>query len=448
MSTSEIIPYSPPAASMRAFFEHYASTVLGQGFILGLGILTGIVSARMLGPVGRGEYAAIIVWPLGIATLLSLGLNQGIAFVVGKQALTVSEVSTATVVIGLIQSTLSIVIGLSIVPFALAKYPPEVRHLGIVFVLLTPAVILSGYPGNLFQGKQDALRSQPHPGVTAPFTYFAGLLGLWFAHRGTLNAVVFSNLCGYVAALALGSFMVWFVLKPRIQWNSSAIPRLVDFGYRTQATNLTNYFNQRIDQLILSLFVPPQQLGFYAVAVTLSTAVTVFPQAAGIVTFSRGSSQSREGTVATIGASFRASLVWLLVCCSVLYALSPFLIRLFFGRTFDGAILACRILLPGALMIGLNQVLYNGASALGRPGLPSCAEGVSMAVTAIGLYLLIPRYGYIGAAIVSSIAYTVSFVLMVVLAHRLLGLSLRVLMAGDDGLQNQGLERRCKETGE
>jgi O-antigen/teichoic acid export membrane protein len=81
------------------------------------------------------------------------------------------------------------------------------------------------------------------------------------------------------------------------------------------------------------------------------------------------------------------------------------------------------------LMIGLNQVLYNGASALGRPGLPSCAEGASMAVTAIGLYVLVPRYGYIGAAIVSSVAYTFSFLLMLGLAHRLLDLKFWDLLA-------------------
>ena len=63
-----------------------------------------------------------------------------------------------------------------------------------------------------------------------------------------------------------------------------------------------------------------------------------------------------------------------------------------------------------------------------------------MAVTAIGLYLLIPRYGYIGAAIVSSIAYTISFVLMLVLAHRLLGLSLRVLLVPAGRVQNRDLE--------
>ena len=354
-------------------------------------------------------------------------MNQAIAFHLGQRTLTVSEVATATTAIGLVQSVLSIAIGLLVVPHALAKYSASVQHLGIVFVLFTPALIFSGYPANLFQGLQDLLRFNLIR-VLAPFTYCAGLLGLYVAHRGDLNSVIGWQVAGYVAALALGLAMVWSLLKPRLQWNKTAISHLIHFGFRTQATNLANYFNQRIDQLILSLFVPPEQLGFYAVAVTLSIAVTVFPQAAGIVAFSRGSSQQSEDARATIGSSFRASLLWLLVSCSALYLFAPFLIRHVFGGAFDGSIVACRILIPGALMIGLNQVLYNGASALGRPGLPSFAEGVSMAVTAVGLYLLVPRFGYIGAAIVSSIAYTISFLVMLGLGHWLLGLNLGVLL--------------------
>jgi O-antigen/teichoic acid export membrane protein len=429
MSTPETIRYPPPTASAGAFLEHYGSTLLGQGFILGLGVLTGILSARILGPVGRGEYAAVMIWPLGIATLLSLGINQAVAFHVGRKTFVISEVATAAAIIGLVQSFFSIVIGLLVIPFALAKYSPTVRHLGIAFVLLTPAWILSGYPGSIFQGLQDSVRFNLIR-VMAPLTYAAGLVGLYITHAASLTCVICFQLAGYVVALALGSTMVWDVLRLRAKRNSSVIPRLISFGYRTQATNIATQFNQRIDQMALSLFVPPQQLGLYAVAVTLSTAVTVFPQAAGLVTFSRGSGQSADDAKRTIGVSFRASLLWLLVCCSVLYVVSPFLIHLVFGAAFDRSIVACRILLPGALMIGLNQVLYNGASALGRPALPSYAEGVSMTVTAIGLYILVPRYGYIGAAIVSSVAYTTSFLLMLVLAHRQLGLSLRVLLGG------------------
>ena len=89
-------------------------------------------------------------------------------------------------------------------------------------------------------------------------------------------------------------------------------------------------------------------------------------------------------------------------------------------------------------MTGLSYVLYNAASALGRPGLTSCAEGTSVIVTAVGLYFLVPRYGYIGAAIVSSVAYAISFLVMLVLAHKLLGLNLSVLLIDGVSVRRSG----------
>ena len=427
--------HNSPPGRMRTFLQHYCSTVLGQGFTLGLGILTGIVTARMLGPVGRGEYAAITIWPMGIANFLAFGINQAAVFHLGRRTFTSSEVATATAVFGLIQSALSILIGLAVVPMALTKYSPTVQHLGIIFVLLTPALILCGYPANFFQGLQDLLRFNLVR-LVAPLTYAAALVGLYFAHRSSLSSVIVSQLSGYCMSLGLGSILVWRILRLHVRWNASAIPKLFHFGVRTQGLSITYYFNQRIDQLILSLLVPPQQLGFYAVAVTLSTAVAVFPQAAGIVAFSRGSGQHLDDARATAGVAFRASLIWLLVTCAGLYLLAPFLIRFVFGSAFEGSILACRILLPGALMSGLNLVLYNAASALGRPGLGTYAEGISVIVTAVALYLLVPRIGYIGAAIASSCAYTASFLVMLGLIHRLLGLNLRVLLIG--GLRRAG----------
>ena len=427
---SESVPYTSPVTGKRGLIEHYGSTVLVQGLTLGIGVFTGILTARMLGPIGRGEYAAIIIWPTAIASFLAFGINQAVVFHLGQRTFTVSETATATGAIGLLQSAFSVAIGLLVVPHALAKYSPLVQHLGIVFVLFTPALILSMYSANLFQGLQDLPRFNLIR-LLAPLTYAVGLAGIFVAHRANLIAVIDSQLLGYVLALTIGSTMVWKILHLRVEWNAAAVPCLLHYGLRIQGLSIATYFNQRIDQLVLSLLVPPRQLGLYAVAVTLSTAVAVFPQAAGIVAFSKGSSQYGVDAKTTIRVAFRSSLIWLLFSCSALYALAPFLIRHVFGGAFDGSILACRILLPGALMTGLSFVLYNAASALGRPGIASYAESASVIVTATGLYLLVPRYGYVGAAVVSTVAYGVSFLVMLVLAHRLLGLSLRILLFGE-----------------
>lgn len=409
--------------------KHYASTISGQGLILALGVVTGIMSARILGPTGRGEFAVVTLWPISIANVICLGLNQAISFNIGRRKLTISEVATATFVIALVQSAICMAIYPIISHFAFHSYSREVHALGILFMLFMPAYFLGGYSSNFFQGTQDLFKFNTIRIVT-PLVFAAGLVAIYLTHSASLALAVFAQLAGYVATLLLGLFLVLRYLRPRIKWNPHAVSSLIDYGYRTQATNLSSFFNQRIDQLLLSLMVPPQQLGFYAVAVTLSTSVTVFSQAAGIVTFSKGASQRTDDARITIGRSFRASLVCLLLGCVLIYAAAPFLIGLVFGSAFTGSIAACRILLPGTLVLGLNQVLYNGSSALGRPGLPSIAEGLGMLVTALGLYLLVPRYGYIGAAIVSSVAYASSFVAMLVLGHRSLGLKIRTLFSG------------------
>ena len=312
MSIYESVSSRPVAKSSEGLIQSYGSTILGQGFTLGIGILTGILSARILGPVGRGEYAAIIIWPTAIVSFLAFGINQAVVFHMGRRTFTTSEIATAVTVIGLIQSALSILISLAIVPLALAKYSQSVQHLTILFVLLTPVLIFSMYPANLFQGVQNLVRFNLIR-LVAPAVYATTLVALYVTHQATLNTVILSQLFGYLVALVLGLILVWKALRPSTQWNGSAIPILFHYGRRLQGLSVATYFNQRIDQLVLSQLVPPQQLGFYAVAVTLSTAVAIFPQAVGIVTLSKVSSQQHEDARETIGVAFRASLIWVII---------------------------------------------------------------------------------------------------------------------------------------
>src|ERR1035437_970550 len=92
--------------------RHYLSGRFGHGFsetlltqigLLALGALTGTAAARLLGPQGRGELAAIILWPSMLVTMVSMGMNQAIVFHTGKRRFGFSEVWTASTVIGLLQ---------------------------------------------------------------------------------------------------------------------------------------------------------------------------------------------------------------------------------------------------------------------------------------------------------------------------------------------------------
>src|SRR5262245_21083386 len=55
-------------------------TLVASVLILGLNLSTGMLTARLLGPVGRGELAAIIVWPQFMAFILTLGLPSSLLY--------------------------------------------------------------------------------------------------------------------------------------------------------------------------------------------------------------------------------------------------------------------------------------------------------------------------------------------------------------------------------
>jgi len=421
--------------------RHLVTTLGGQATVLALGVFTGIASARLLGPQGRGELAALTLWPLILVLLTSFGISQAIVFHSGKQRFAPAEIWTCAVTIWLAQSAAVLLLGAAVIPLALRHYSPDTRHLALLFLAFTPVLIFVGYPASLLQGQLDLL-SFNLIRIAAPAVYALGLAVLALRHQTRLREVLLVQIAGVCLAAAVGA---WRVLsrpqrKPSpapgpsrphgLAWNRAACAALLRYGWRSHLSSVTSYVNQRSDQLLLSLFVGPRDLGLYVVAVALATSVSFFPQAAGMVTIAAGSNLSPQEARPIIARGFRVTLAALALGCALIFLLCPWLIGLAYGPSYRAAVTACRVLLPGTVALGLNQVLYDGARALERPALPSYAEGLSTAVTLGGLLLLLPRLGFLGAAIASTLAYTASLCLMLRLSRSRLQLGLRELLGG------------------
>ena len=63
-------------SSVFAVIQSVAAKVM----IIGINALTGIITARALRPEGRGELAAMILWPVFLASALSLGVPSALTF--------------------------------------------------------------------------------------------------------------------------------------------------------------------------------------------------------------------------------------------------------------------------------------------------------------------------------------------------------------------------------
>jgi len=79
----------------------------------------------------------------------------------------------------------------------------------------------------------------------------------------------------------------------------------------------------------------------------------------------------------------------------------------------EPAILPAQIILLGLALDGLGGVVTGYLYGIGRPGLNSCAMAVGLGATVLLDLLLIPRYGALGAAIASAVAYTAATLTLV-----------------------------------
>src|SRR3954454_18878470 len=61
--------------SSLVFFTSGTSVAIGA-----LGLVAGALAARLLGPEGRGELAAIQTWPTCVATIAAVGLPEALVY--------------------------------------------------------------------------------------------------------------------------------------------------------------------------------------------------------------------------------------------------------------------------------------------------------------------------------------------------------------------------------
>jgi O-antigen/teichoic acid export membrane protein len=103
---------------------------------------------------------------------------------------------------------------------------------------------------------------------------------------------------------------------------------------------------------------------------------------------------------------------------------SPFVIPLVFGSSFDDAVIPFLCLLPGTVALSGGKILSAYVFSRGKPTINAVIAVITLMVTVGGDFILIPWLGVTGAAIGATIAYTVSLTLTTLAYRRLSGASI------------------------
>lgn len=379
-----------------------------SALILGLGTVTGIALARELGPQDRGALAAIVLWPTILVSIGSLGLPDALAFFVARQTQALSKVVGTAAALVAVLALLLTGVGAVLVP--LVSQSDANDHLGqaLIYLAFIPLYmpilfiiwILNGLQKfGLFQLIRLALFGG----------HAFGILLLVVLDEVTIRSVVMVYLVVY-AALALVSIAILLRESGRHFEVSTTLARsLLHYGLRSHLGNTSSLLNERLDQLMISLFLAPISLGLYVAAVTLTSFNQLLGSAVASVSLPSISRLNDHGEqVVAVRRFLRITAVAALAFALPMTLLVEPALQLFFGGAFSGAAPACRILIPASAVLAVGKAATSSLRGLGRPSDAGMSDLVGVATTFGALALLLPTLGITGAAIASLLAYAVS----------------------------------------
>jgi O-antigen/teichoic acid export membrane protein len=415
VSSSEMVP--------RPSFLANLSNVLGGQFVCAaLAVVTEICYSRLLGPAIRGQIS-LCMMSIGLGVLIGgLGGDVPIAIWASAGKKRFFEWLPSVLLWGLGGCLLSM--GLwalaywRLHPAAIRAITPPLANLSLWTI---PVAIFSGYLMAILTG-EERFRLRATISVADQAAGLAAFLLLVLIFGRNAESAVLGNLIGIVVG---GAFLL-FSLRGvfRKAWIVPSYDKEVRsgllMGLRGQFGNAATFFNYRLDVFILGALLNPTQVGLYALGVVVSEALWQVPQAVAFALFPRTArtldSGARQFTCMILRQVFLAACAMGLAVALA----SPVAVPLVFGARFAPSVAVIWWILPGTIALSMGKVACADLTARYKNGYTTVFSIVGLVVTVALDLVLIPHMGIKGAAIASSISYTVfSGLILAGLRHEL-----------------------------
>ncbi len=385
-------------AGARGAVSAIVQTALAQGLTMGVNIVTGVITARLLGPVGRGEFAAASLWLLLPSTLAAYALQNTFIYHVRQRP---DQSGSIGFVAWAMATTLFVPLLLIchwLLPLVMHTYSPSIIALGQTALLLSVTNVWLGMFRQWLLATQQFSRANMFLyGVAA--TYLVLLLVLTACHAVTPASATYAQI-GAAGIWLLGAFPGIRRAARRLavkDWENH-LRRLLDYGLRAAPIDMVTVLSQNLDRIMLVMLISPADFGLYVVALSFARSLSIFQSAVSSVMLTLLADQTKSAIQSFTHRCFQVTLFGLLIVCCVTLLVDRTLLKFIYGPPFAAAVPVFRILLLDVALSCLGQILIQAFLACNASGVASGIQVVSFALTAAGMIILTPAWGGIGAA--------------------------------------------------
>jgi O-antigen/teichoic acid export membrane protein len=399
---------------LRAGVRAVVSTVGARGVILLSGLVSAVIVTRALGPVGRGQYFAVVTLATLLAQVSNLGLASSNTYLAAREPelawpLTVNSCWLAGSVCLILLGS----VWLAGEPIAHRLALPRVLLWALP--LFAPAVLLFTLAGSVLTAQQRFSALNAWQSVNAA-------LGVLVA---AVLAAAGAGAGGFVAGLAASSLLVAGVTAARIYdpRSRSVWPRLdlLRRGGRYSSAAFIAlclaFVNQRLGVFFLSREGNLAETGYFSLAAQWHDVLIVLPSAISTVLFP-ALIRRQAGAWALTRQALLVSVLLTSIACLTLVIIAGPLTRVLFGAPFAPAVPVIRAVVPAVMATAAGAILSQYlVRACFRPSIVAAWLAAAVANATAAAYL-VPRHGAVGAATAQSIGAGVALLALFAIVWR------------------------------
>jgi stage V sporulation protein B len=383
-------------------------TVVIQLFQLAAIVAITILVTRVTGAHGRGVYTLVYALANLAAMITALGISWAGIYYIGKRLFPLADVASTLLTVSMAAGAVAVA-GLA-AAFLLfrSSYFHDVSLTQAVIMLVLAAII-----------QLVTTTSSIVLGLNRPL-HFAGLSLLQFgvalvlqgllALAGSLTATsaLIALAIGAACSAVVGLVLVGREVPLRLGLDSKILRSFLNFGIRGYIANLMQFMNYRLDALIVNGLLGIVSVGYYSIATAMAEALWYGANALALVLFPHVSSLERKEADRITPVVCRNAIFMTLVGAVLMFAISRQLILAVFGSGMTPALHPLWLLLPGIVTLTAAKVISSYLSGIGKPTYSTYIGTGTVVLTVILDLALIPRFGINGAAVASSIVYTLT----------------------------------------
>lgn len=384
---------------MRELWQKIALTSGAQAYSLAVGIVILTITARWLGPDGRGTIAAVTTWVAMFSTVGCLSLGQVAIFRAtqlrseGWLGPTLGSLLSVGAVVTLGGWSMAVALYLVTSGDVFHHLPAPLLAIGFVGL---PFMIWEQYGSALLMAV-DRVAIYNRAQLLGRTTGLVLVVLAWLLKGGVAAVLAVAVVSEVIVALT-GLRLLSERAGGRIRPNRGTVRELIRGGARLHLNYIGGFVISSSSIVVINYFAGSTATGFYQLALQLISVFALVPQAAAMVFYGKLTECGPDGTWRQQRRVVLLLMIGVLAVGGVAGLLAPWAIPLVMGDGFAPAAGLFQIMLIG--LIGMALATAMSPQWIGR-GLFGYMSGLTVVLGLLNLganVVLVPRIGAWGAA--------------------------------------------------